>query len=425
MVGAILLIFNDPIDRLLPATAPALAPGPTTTWDAQVVAPDGSLDWAAAISAGRSAVPGSPTDAWPRVQAALTAAGLPLAVPEQTLAMLRAGKRPESDPQAVQAQRAAAPAVFAALAEAGPDALFAVVDPPGTTVGSTPALEAVRQLIRAAVPQDDASTADQLSAARRLASLMPVAAGIEDLAGAALAHRAEASLWRRLIAVLAAHPGDPALVEQVVAIRGSLRLPAMPAALRRARLDALRACTEMHAEMMVKGRSELRVNHPPDINHALGLLNRWFDQLAVVLPGDLADGRQLAVLAGRPQPIPDLDTSELSDDRTLAARMLFDRAVSERSRQTAAVLATLQELDASMDVSEILRSARRAALMRAAVHALLATPAQASAEDLNRALPPLPAGGSIVFRADGPNISIDLGTGRELETLATIPRGAP
>jgi hypothetical protein len=180
---------------------------------------------------------------------------------------------------------------------------------------------------------------------------------------------------------------------------------------------------------MTRGGSQLRVNHPPDINHALGLLNRWFDQLAAILPGDLADGRALAVLAARNDSIPDLDTADLGDERSLAERMLFDQAVAGRRRQTAALLASLVEMQATISLGEALQRARRAALLRAVLHAILAVPehggAVATAAALTSALPASAAEGGIAFSADGEAVRIELRLGRETETIATMKATGP
>ena len=434
MVGAVLLILNDPIDRLLPAGAPALQPGPTTTWDPLVVATDGRIDWQAAREAGREPAPGSSIDAWPRLHEALVAAGLPQAEAPQSLKDLRAGRLPEPDPGTEARLRVAAEPVFSVLEVLGTDARFAVADPPGATRASalagSPAQIAIRQLISAAYPTGDIDAVMRLQAASRLSALVPVAAGLEDLEGAVLAQRAEAGMWFQLVSVLAEQPGDGEVRRQVEVIRSGLREPAMPGALRRARLDALRACQALHDEVMSRANTQIRVNAPPDINHALGLLNRWFDSVFTVLPGDLADSRGLAVLATGIPPIPELDTAAFSDDRTLAARLLFERSVDERRRQTGAMLATLVEMRTIQVLLPAIRQARRAVLLRAALDAMLAVQPGASAtrlaESLAAALPVLPPTGcSLVFKADGRRVQIVLQAAGTDETIATITTDEP
>jgi hypothetical protein len=109
--------------------------------------------------------------------------------------------------------------------------------------------------------------------------------------------------------------------------------------------------------------------------------------------------------------------------------MLFDQAVAGRRRQTAALLASLVEMQATISLGEALQRARRAALLRAVLHAILAVPehggAVATAAALTSALPASAAEGGIAFSADGEAVRIELRLGRETETIATMKATGP
>lgn len=429
MVLAVLFILNDPIDRLLPVPAPALRAGPDTTWDAAVTVRDGQADWTAAIEAGRSAVPGSPQDAWPELARALAAAGLPRAEPKRTLADLRAGLNIEPSPAELAEQARAAQPVLDLLAAAPPQTVWALPAEPGAV--EPEALRALRQLIAAAMAAPAApSAAAHLRAAARLLPLIRAAAHGEDLAAAALAHRADAGFWQGLLAALAAAPADAAVRAEAVALRGRHDFPAMPMALRRTRLAALALTARSVEQVLQRVDSRVRSNHPPDVNHALVLLNRWCDALDARLPADLADGRTLAALAPRLGERPDFDLGAVLDRRPLAERMLFDSAIDDRRRQMASVFASAMELATWMQVATAARQARTALLHRAAVHALLAAPpgasAAASAAALTAALPPLPElDGAVEFTAAGRELRITIRQGAVGVRAATLTLEQP
>ena len=434
MVGALLLIFNDPMDRLLPVPVPALVPGPTTTWDPAVVLADGRLDWDAAGEAGRAVVPGSPHDAWPALQAALTAAGLPRESPQSSLADLRTGRSSQPDQTEKDARARAAQPVLDLLAAASAESVWAV--PPEARRGfvgkQSMAHEALRQLVAAAAeasPERLADPQDRLRAAARLLPLIRVAAGCEDLGGAIIAHDADSSFWRCLLRALIAAPGDPAVREAVVALRGRHAMPSMPAAFRRTRLATLADAIDLVNQALKDGDGRMRRNRPPDINHVLALLNRWHDGFAGVLPADPADGRSLAVLAARLDDLPHADIMD-EPERPLAERMIFRTAVDERRRETAMMIATLYETICWAQGVGATRRARSAMLHRAAVHAMLEVPprqsAATTATELTAALPSMPeTGGNVVFRADGSSVHVELLLDGKTETIATIKATGP
>lgn len=395
MAAALLLIFNDPTDRLLPVPAPVLRAGPDTTWDAAVtVGADGAVDWEKALAARRSARPGAAGDAWPQLAAALPAAAV-------------------GQPAATQS--AADHAAALALLDRTPaEAVFAIPD--GDPADGPEELVRVARLLDAALAADG----DPEGQVARLARLAACGAGAEDLDGLLLAATAEARAHAALLGLAAAGG-----VDAVRRLRPQVRVPPAPQALRRLRLRLLAASQRALPRVMARMDRAVAANIQPDINVLMGLINRACDQLGAVLPEDPAQAHAVATV--RLPALADLAPEPVR--RTLAERMLFTPPVRERATASAAMIARRMLGRLDDELARWQAAAGRAAGLAAVLDAWLALPeprpagAAALAGVLRAALPPGTV--SVTISATSSSVDILVRDQGVLARIATFPTDQP